>query len=54
MGCLGEIKKSKLMLKSAYVGFLEIPASCLECIKGSITWEQFGGSSWTNAFGVDD
>lgn len=39
------------MLQSVYVEFLEIPAPCLEHVKGSIAWKQFGGSSWTNTFG---
>lgn len=45
------MKKSKLVLQSAYVEFLETRAPCLECVKGSIAWKQFGGSSWTNTFG---
>lgn len=52
VGCLWEtMKKIKLMIQSAYVEFVETPAPCLECVKGSITWKQFGGSFWTNTFG---
>jgi len=43
--------RSKLMLQSACVEFLETLEPCLVLVKGSITWKQFGDSSWTNTFG---